>query len=52
MPRSAGWGPAPFAPRASGNITTEDLVSMLARSGVETGVDLAAAIAAAEWLEA
>ena len=42
----------PFAPRATGNIATEDLVYMLHRSGVDTGVDLDAAIRAAEWLEA
>jgi hydroxymethylglutaryl-CoA lyase len=46
-----GVGGCPFAPRATGNIPTEDLVYMLERSGVATGVDLAAAIAAAEWLE-
>lgn len=47
-----GVGGCPFAPRATGNIATEDLVYMLDRSGVETGVDLDKAIAAAEWLEA
>jgi len=47
-----GTGGCPFAPRATGNIATEDLVYMLDRSGVETGVDLDAAIRAAEWLEA
>ena len=47
-----GVGGCPFAPRATGNIPTEDLVYMLDRSGVETGVDLDKAIAAAEWLEA
>lgn len=47
-----GVGGCPFAPRATGNIATEDLVYMLDRSGVETGVDLDRAIAAAEWLEA
>jgi hydroxymethylglutaryl-CoA lyase len=46
-----GVGGCPFAPRATGNIATEDLVYMLDRSGVETGVDLDRAIAAAEWLE-
>ncbi|MCC1493476.1 hydroxymethylglutaryl-CoA lyase [Cognatishimia sp. F0-27] len=46
-----GTGGCPFAPRATGNIATEDLVYMLDRSGVETGVDLDAAIRAAEWLE-
>jgi hydroxymethylglutaryl-CoA lyase len=47
-----GTGGCPFAPRATGNVATEDLVYMLERSGVATGVDLDAAIRAAEWLEA
>lgn len=46
-----GTGGCPFAPRATGNIATEDLVYMLDRSGIDTGVDLDAAIRAAEWLE-
>jgi hydroxymethylglutaryl-CoA lyase len=46
-----GVGGCPFAPRATGNIATEDLAYMLARSGIATGVDLDQAIAAAEWLE-
>ncbi len=46
-----GTGGCPFAPRATGNIATEDLVYMLDRSGIETGVDLDAAIRAADWLE-
>ncbi len=47
-----GTGGCPFAPRATGNIATEDLVYMLDRSGVDTGIDLDAAIRTAEWLEA
>ncbi|MEM9048849.1 MAG: hydroxymethylglutaryl-CoA lyase [Pseudomonadota bacterium] len=47
-----GVGGCPFAPKATGNIATEDLVYMLERSGVGTGMDLAACIEAAEWLEA
>jgi hydroxymethylglutaryl-CoA lyase len=47
-----GVGGCPFAPRATGNIATEDLAYMLARSGVATGIDLDKAIATAEWLEA
>ncbi|MEM6762379.1 MAG: hydroxymethylglutaryl-CoA lyase, partial [Pseudomonadota bacterium] len=35
-----GVGGCPFAPRATGNIATEDLVYLLDRSGVHTGVDL------------
>jgi isopropylmalate/homocitrate/citramalate synthase len=46
-----GIGGCPFAPRATGNICTEDLVYLLQGEGVETGVDLGALIAAAEWLE-
>ena len=45
-----GIGGCPFAPRAVGNIPTEDLVYMLERAGVETGVSLERLIAAAEWL--
>ncbi len=44
-----GLGGCPFAPRATGNIATEDLIYMMARSGVETGIDLDAAIAANKW---
>lgn len=47
-----GVGGCPFAPRATGNIATEDLVYLLDRSGVETGVSLDKAIGAAAWLEA
>lgn len=47
-----GIGGCPFAPRATGNIATEDLVYALHRSGYETGVDLDAAIAASQWLGA
>src|SRR5690606_30878409 len=46
-----GAGGCPFAPKATGNIATEDLVYMLERMGVATGVDLEALIAAARWLE-
>ncbi len=41
-----GLGGCPFAPRATGNIATEDLIYMMGRSGVATGIDLDAAIAA------
>ncbi len=43
-----GLGGCPFAPGATGNIATEDLVYMLRDSGVDADVDLRAAIAAAE----
>jgi (R)-citramalyl-CoA lyase len=46
-----GLGGCPFAPRATGNIATEDLVYLLAGEGVDTGVDLDALIGVAEWLE-
>lgn len=46
-----GIGGCPFAPRATGNICTEDLVYMLHGEGVDTGVDLEALIGVAEWLE-
>ncbi len=46
-----GIGGCPFAPAATGNIPTEDLLYMLARMGVETGVDLERTIATARWLE-
>jgi hydroxymethylglutaryl-CoA lyase len=45
-----GVGGCPFAPRATGNIATEDLVYALHRSGFDTGVDLEAAIGASRWL--
>jgi len=47
-----GVGGCPFAPAATGNIPTEDLVYMLERADVNTGVDLEAAIGAAEFLQA
>jgi isopropylmalate/homocitrate/citramalate synthase len=46
-----GLGGCPFAPRATGNICTEDLVYMLAGEGIDTGVDLDALIEVAVWLE-
>jgi len=46
-----GLGGCPFAPRATGNVATEDLVYMLEGDGVETGVDLGALIAISAWLE-
>lgn len=46
-----GVGGCPFAPAATGNIATEDLVYMLDRAGIATGLDLAACIDAARWLE-
>ena len=45
-----GIGGCPFAPRATGNIATEDLVYLLDGEGVETGVDLDALMGVSEWL--
>jgi hydroxymethylglutaryl-CoA lyase len=45
-----GIGGCPFAPRATGNVPTEDVVYMLQRSGYQTGLDLDRLIAAARWL--
>ncbi|MCA6286719.1 hydroxymethylglutaryl-CoA lyase [Phenylobacterium sp.] len=45
-----GLGGCPFAPNATGNIGTEDLVYMLERAGFETGYDLPALISTAEWV--
>ena len=45
-----GLGGCPFAPNATGNIATEDLVYLLHREGIETGVDLDALTGVATWL--
>ncbi|MCY9783004.1 hydroxymethylglutaryl-CoA lyase [Nocardiopsis sp. EMB25] len=45
-----GFGGCPFAPAATGNIATEDLLYMLHRSGLRTGVDLAEAAALGDWM--
>lgn len=47
-----GIGGCPFAPKATGNIGTEDVVYLLERSGYDTGVDLHALIEASDWLAA
>jgi hydroxymethylglutaryl-CoA lyase len=46
-----GLGGCPFAPGASGNIATEELVYLLEESGVSTGLDLDAVLAAARITE-
>ncbi len=46
-----GLGGCPFAPRATGNIATEDLVYLLHGEGVDTGIDLGALVQVAQWLE-
>lgn len=48
---TGGIGGCPFAPGATGNIATEDLVFLLHGMGVTTGVDLDALIANAAWLQ-
>lgn len=46
-----GIGGCPFAPRATGNIATEDLCYMLRNMGFDTGVDVAKLIGVSEWTE-
>jgi isopropylmalate/homocitrate/citramalate synthase len=46
-----GLGGCPYAPRATGNIATEDLVYLLDGEGIETGVDLDALVGISAWLE-
>lgn len=45
-----GLGGCPFAPGASGNLATEELVYMFGRAGIATGIDLEDALAANRWL--
>src|SRR5712664_404227 len=45
-----GAGGCPFAPNATGNIATEDLVYLLRGLGVDTGIDLDALIETSRWL--
>lgn len=45
-----GLGGCPFAPGAAGNVSTEDVVYMLERAGIGTGLDLSTIIAANHWL--
>ena len=47
---TGGIGGCPFAPDATGNIATEDLVYLLDRSGVASGVDLDRVVETAGWL--
>lgn len=47
-----GLGGCPFAPAATGNVPTEDVVYMLERSGIATGVDLDRLIETANWFSA
>jgi isopropylmalate/homocitrate/citramalate synthase len=47
-----GLGGCPYAPRATGNVATEDLVYLLEGEGIATGIDLDALVRVSEWLEA
>lgn len=47
-----GLGGCPYAPGASGNVATEDVVDLFERAGVATGVDLSALVDTTAWLEA
>jgi hydroxymethylglutaryl-CoA lyase/(R)-citramalyl-CoA lyase len=46
-----GLGGCPYAPKATGNVATEDLVYLLEGEGIETGIDLDALVAVSAWLE-
>jgi hydroxymethylglutaryl-CoA lyase len=46
-----GLGGCPYAPGASGNVATEDVVDLFERSGVSTGVSLDALVDTSAWLE-
>ena len=46
-----GLGGCPYAPGASGNVATEDVVDLFERSGIATGVDLDALVDTTAWLE-
>ena len=46
-----GVGGCPFAPAATGNIPTEDLLYMLERMGIATGVSIGALIQTSRWLQ-
>lgn len=48
---AGGIGGCPFAPAATGNVPTEDLVYMLERGGIDTGVDLDLLLATGKWLQ-
>ena len=46
-----GIGGCPFAPAATGNVPTEDLIYMLHRMGIDTGVDLPLLLDTTRWLQ-
>ncbi len=47
----AGLGGCPYAPGASGNVATEDVVDLFERAGISTGVDLDALIDTSAWMQ-
>ena len=46
-----GVGGCPFAPAATGNVATEDLLYMIHRMGLKTGINIDKIIETAKWLE-
>ena len=48
---AGGLGGCPYAPGASGNVATEDVVDLFEREGVATGVSLDALVDTSAWLE-
>ena len=48
---AGGLGGCPYAPGATGNLATEDLIYMLDGLGIETGVDLDAVVEASRFIE-
>ena len=47
----SGLGGCPYAPGASGNVASEDVVDLFERQGIATGVDLDALVDATQWVE-
>jgi hydroxymethylglutaryl-CoA lyase len=47
---AGGIGGCPFAPRATGNVPSEDLLYMLDRMGIETGINIDKLISAGDWI--
>lgn len=49
---TGGIGGCPFAPKATGNVATEDVLYLLHHMGIETGISLEGVIETAHWIEA
>ena len=45
-----GAGGCPFAPDATGNVATEDVLYLLSGLGIETGIDFTKAVATGQWI--